>query len=753
MAPALISTKIHPPPLPRTHIERERLRLRLEAGKQGKLILVSAPAGFGKTTLVAEWADHCSQSCLVSWVHLDESDNEPIRFVSYIIAALQAHQTGLGEAALAGLQATPPAPMEAALTALVNEIDSLGRELILILDDYHFIDSHHIHAAVGFFVEHLPAQACLVIATRSDPPLPIHRLRAQGQLTEIRAADLRFSSQETRRFLEGILPQALSTGDLSALESRTEGWIAGLQMAALSMRGSDDIHEFIATFSGSHRYIIDYLTEEIYNQQPPPIQKFLLQTSFLDRLSGPLCEAVLGTGTSAQGEQDGLPPAQETLEYLERTNLFLLPLDDERHWYRYHRLFASLLQQRLRQTWPGEMPGLLTRAYTWCAANGLIDEALKYALSANDLPAAADLVENNALDVLKKGALSGLSGWLSKLPNETILERPWLSVYMSWVLLLTGNLENLERFLLAAEGGEHIPQNTGYLRGHLIAIRAYAVAMQGEADRAFTLAQKALEQLPEDELTVRSVVLFVLGGIHLMRKDFPGAIERMQEAGQIGERAGNVHVAVPALSAAGNLLLSLGELSEAGRIFERALKLSTGRSGRPLPIAANVYAGLAELNLRRRDLENARQFAGTGVELAEQWGNMDSLASNLLALAHVAHLEGNAAEVQASLEQAKDLAARVQLTPSTSERITNFEALIQSKPAGGLVPEGLVEPLSERELEVLKLIAEGRSNSEIADELIIALGTVKAHTSSIYGKLGVQGRTQAVIKAGELGLL
>jgi len=753
MVPALIATKTRLPPLPRAHVARARLRLRLDAGLQGRLILVSAPAGFGKTTLVAEWAAQCRQSCLVSWVHLDESDNEPTRFVSYLVAALQSHRPDLGEATLTGLHATPPAPMEAALTSLVNEIDSLEQKLILILDDYHYITSQPVHAVVGFLIEHLPSQACLVITTRSDPPLPLHSLRARGQVTEIRAADLRFSSHETRSFLEGILPHELSTTELTTLDSRLEGWIAGLQMAALSMRGSADIHGFIENFSSSHRFILDYLTEEIYNQQPSHIQKFLLQTSILERLSGPLCEAILSREFTSPEELEKLLPAQLTLEYLEQANLFLLPLDNERQWYRYHRLFAGLLQQRLRQTWPGEIPGMLKRASAWCAADGYIDEALEYAISAHDLPAAAHLVESHALDLLKRGALSTLSIWLNKLPPESILERPWLCVFSSWLLLLTGKVENVGRYLACAEQGQLAQREVGDLNGHIAAIRAYTLALQGEADRAMALADKALDQLPEDELTVRSVVFYVSGGIKILRKDIPGAIESMIQAGQTGERAGNIHLAVPALSAAGNLLLGLGELSEAERIYARALNLGTGRSGRPLPIAANVYSGLAGLHLRRNDLKSAREFAANGVELARQWGNMDSLAGNFLALAQVAHLEGNTAERQASLEQAKALAATYQLTPGTRERIANLEALVESKPAGGFVPGGLVEPLSERELEVLKLMAEGRSNQEIATELIIALGTVKAHTSSIYGKLGVHGRTQAVIKAGELGLL
>ena len=498
---------------------------------------------------------------------------------------------------------------------------------------------------------------------------------------------------------------------------------------------------------------MDYLTEEIFNQQPLELQKFLLQTSILERLSGPLCDAVVGAGFSVQLEQGNLTPSQRILEYLEHANLFLLPIDDERRWYRYHQLFTSLLRQRLRQTWPDEMPAYHQRACTWYAANDHTDEAFRHALSANDLQAAAQLVESQALDYLKTGALATLLGWLEQLPEETILGRPWLSVFFSWALLLTGRLENLEGYLAAAEQGQASLEDRDNLCGHIAAIRAYGAMLQGEVEHGFVLAQQALDLLPEDDLTVRCVVAFVLGGANFMRADVPGAIEAMKEAGRIGERAGNIHLAVSALSSAGGLLLEGGNLSEAQHTYDQALKLGTGSNGRPLPIAANVYTGLAQLHLARNDLENARQFARTALELAEQWGNMDSLAGSYLALAHIARLEGNPAEAQLALDEAKRIAANHSLTPGFEGRLAAYEALSSpGRPERGGYG-ALIEQLSERELEVLRLMAEGCSNREIAAELIIALGTVKAHTSSIYRKLDTRGRTQAVIRAQELGLL
>jgi LuxR family maltose regulon positive regulatory protein len=748
MTVPIVVTKLHVPPPPRTIVPRARLIAQLEAGLQGQLVLISAPAGFGKTTLLAEWAAGCDGERWISWVHLDVSDNDLGHFLSYVVAALQIHQPDLGEAALSGLFAMPPASMEAALGSLINELNAIDRDLVLILDDYHQIGAADIHAAVDFLIEHAPVNLHLVMTTRTDPPLPLHRLRARGQLTELRADALRFNRAESELFLEQAAGQPLAAADLADLDRRVEGWVAGLQMVALRLKDQPDAHEFIASFSGSNRYIMDYLSEEIYSQQPDYLQAFLLKTSVLDRLSGPLCEAVL-----AQDAPESRYPAQQLLEHLERANLFLIPLDENREWYRYHHLFAGLLNQRLRQTWPEALPGLFRRASAWCADNGFIDEAIKYALAGDDAEAAARVVESQALELLKIGALNTLMGWLHKLPEQTIRARPWLSVHQAWGLLLTGRLEALEQSLQAAEQLADQVADPDDLHGHIAAIRAYAGMLLGEPNLAAGQAQQALDLLPEEDLTARSVVAFVQGAGFFARGDLPAAIESMQAAGRIGAQGGNIHLAVAALNSMGEMLANQGKLSEAEQVFQRALQLGTGRSGRPLPITAGVYSAMAQIYLIRRDLPKARQFASIGVELGEQWGNMDSLAGSYLALAQIAHLEGNPEEARAALEKARQIAADYDLVPGFDAHLAAYEArILQAQPAQQ-IPGILIEPLSERELEVLSLMAAGRSNPEIAAELIIALGTVKAHSSSIYRKLDVRGRTQAVIRARELGLL
>lgn len=753
MALEILSTKLHTPAPPASLVPRIHLTSRLEAGTHAKLILVSAPAGFGKTTLLAEWVEASRDHRQVSWLHLEEADNDVVRFLTYVISALQIHQQDLGEAALSGLGLLPPPPLETALTSLVNDIASLQRDTLLILDDYHVIEDPAIHAAVGFLIEHLPSCVCLAIATRADPPLPIHQWRARGDVAEFRMKDLRLNRDETRAFLTTFLKAEVSEDDLAALDRRVEGWVAGLQLIALSLQGREDIPEFIASFTGSHRFVMDFLTEEIYQRQPPDLQEFLLKTSVLERLCGPLCDAVLGRDAIQPERIEREPHSQEVLESLERANLFLVPLDDVRKWYRYHHLFANVLRQQLRRTWPEAIPGLRRRASAWCAANGQIDEAVNHAVAGDDLEAAVLLLELHSQELLHRGDIRTLQGWLDKLPEATVLGRPWLSIFSGWIRLLSGRSAGIERFLRAAEERQFEVKNSDELRGHVAAIRAYASMWSADPEHTMRLAQQALDMLPSDEISVRSVATFVLGGARYIRGELQQARETMIEASRLGTLGGNFHVAVPAMSAVGDILLGMRNLAEAEKTFRRALSLGTGRSGKPLPIAAGIYSGLARLHIARGDLAQARKDAMTGLELGIQWANIDSQIHSLLGLGQVEHLEGHPDQARSALERAKHLAATHDLTPGTDQQIVAFEALIHGQPRQASTASGRHEPLTERELEVLRLMAEGRSNAEIAGTLIVALGTVKAHTSSIYRKLDARGRAQAVIRARELRLI
>ncbi|NIN64474.1 MAG: hypothetical protein GTO63_07185, partial [Anaerolineae bacterium] len=412
MATPLLRTKFHIPPVRPELVSRPRLIERLNAGLSRKLTLISAPAGFGKTTLLSEWVVGCQRP--VAWLSLDKGDSEPPRFWTYVIAALQTIEAGLGEAALAMLQsAQPPStgsvstsgaePIEAILTTLINEIEVIPEGLVLVLDDYHVIEAQPIHDGLTFLLDHLPPQMHVVIATRADPPLHLAHLRGSGELTELRLSDLRFTRDEASEFLNRAMGLQLSADDVAALAARTEGWIAGLQMAGISMQGRDDPGSLAQTLTGSSRHILDYLIEEVLQRQPDIVQSFLLQTSILDGLTGPLCDAVTG-------QDDG----QATLERIERDNLFIVPLDDERSWYRYHRLFANLLRARLQETLPDQVVELHRRAAMWYEQNHFSAEAVHHALATKDFHLAADVIERATFEITTWSSVdvATLLGWL-----------------------------------------------------------------------------------------------------------------------------------------------------------------------------------------------------------------------------------------------------------------------------------------------------------------------------------------------------
>ncbi len=447
MPAPILATKLYiPPPRPEV-VHRPRLIERLNEGLHRKLTLISAPAGFGKTTLVSEWLAGCERPA--AWLSLDEGDNDPARFLAYLVAALQTIAANVGEGVLGVLQSPQPPPTESVLTTLLNEITTVPDDLVLVLDDFHVIDAKPVDDALTFLLEHLPPQVHLVIATREDPHLPLARLRVRGQLTELRAADLRFTPSEADEFLKGVMGLNLSAEDVAALETRTEGWIAGLQLAAISMRGHEDAASFIESFTGSHHFVLDYLVEEVLQQQPESVQTFLLRTSILDILCGPLCDAVL-LDPSASG--------QETLEYIEHANLFLVPLDDERRWYRYHHLFAELLRQRLHQSATsstgderGGVNELHRRASQWYEDNGLEIEAFHHAAAANDVERTERLIEGKGVPLHFRGTVSPVLKWLESLPKTVLDARPSLWVTYASALMMTGQHTAVEQKLQAAE--------------------------------------------------------------------------------------------------------------------------------------------------------------------------------------------------------------------------------------------------------------------------------------------------------------
>jgi len=562
----LLETKLYIPKWRAGLVSRPRLIERLEQGIERKLTLVSGPAGFGKTTLLAEWlAATPASERPAAWISLDQSDNDPALFWAYFITALQAVQSGVGEITLSLLNSPHPPPTEALLTTLINEITTIPHEFVLVLDDYHVIDAQPVHSGITFLLDHLPLQMHLVIATRADPPLPLARLSGRGELTELRASDLRFTPDEVTAFLNKVMDLNLSPEDIATLEARTEGWIAGLQLAALSMQGEQDVSGFIEAFSGSHRYIIDYLAEEVLNRQSHSTRTFLLETSVLDRLAGSLCDAVTGRG-------DG----QATLEMLEDSNLFLVPLDNERRWYRYHHLFGNSLRNRLHRGQPDQVPELHDRASRWYDDNGLIAEAISHALQAKDFVRTAYLVEQAARSMVARGEVTTLLAWLEALPGELIRSRPQLCLAHSRVLFVLGKLDEAELRLLDVEAGceaassPHERAELEAIPGEVAAVRALIAHVQEDTPRAIELSHLALESLPQDNLHLRGLITMTLGLVYRLSGDIAAARRAYSEAVTINQQTGHALTAMVSLAGLAQLQVLEGHLDQAAGIYEQA---------------------------------------------------------------------------------------------------------------------------------------------------------------------------------------
>ncbi|MCO6453459.1 MAG: hypothetical protein J5I90_21940 [Caldilineales bacterium] len=885
---------------------RRRLIERLSEGLHRKLALISAPAGFGKTTLVTEWlaelrgeADNdATVECRTAWLSLDDSDNDPIRFLTYFIAALSqigGMKADFGKGMISSVQSPQPPSLESAMTSLINEITAVPDQIILTLDDYHLISAQPIHRAISFLLENLPPRFQLVIVTREDPPLPLSRLRARDQLTELRAADLRFSTAEAAEFLNQVMGLGLSAEDIAALETRTEGWIAGLQLAAVSLQGHTDKSQLIQSFTGSHRLVLDYLVEEVLNQQPDEITSFLLQTSILDRLRGPLCDAVTG-------EDNG----QVILETLEHANLFIIPLDSDRRWYRYHHLFGDLLRQRLRRTQSNLIPILNGRASEWYEQRDMLPEAIRFALASHNFARAAGLIETQVDAMWLRGEHSQLQSWLSKLPDDLICARPHLCIYHAWYLYASGQHDAATHILKSVEEALNFDSDQAQLRGRVYAIRAFMETHQGDAQGIIQFASQALEYLPEQDSTWRSISSIVLGDAYGFEGDMRAAYTARAEALQICRRdgmtyysmlasmklaitlrelgqlhqtveicrqqsemarelgltetslAGLIHLIEGEALAELNLLEKANLLAQKGdRLLARAVDLaffgwgymcllrilfssrkpaaaeevirrmepiergfdvppwvmnqmaawqtrirlqeansdtlSKWVSARGLALDGEFkpkheldyfllsdYILLARVFIAQNELQKAIALLKHLFKIAEANGRISSMIEILSVCALALHARGDKTEALTTLSQALEIAepggfVRVfvdegppmanllyealsrGIAPGYVRRLLSALPLIENESVTlAAVKAGdndLIEPLSERELEVLQLIGEGMTNPEIADRLFLSLNTVKVHTRNIYGKLGVNNRTQAVARGRALGVV
>jgi LuxR family transcriptional regulator, maltose regulon positive regulatory protein len=628
----LLETKLYVPRSRRPLVLRPRLSERLDRGTASKLVLVSAPAGFGKTTLLTEWLATrpavLAGERLAAWLSLDRADNDPASFWAYVIAALRTVAPGVGENALTLLQAPQPPPIETVLTALLNDLGAVAGEIVLVLDDYHVIDAPEVQDAMAFLLDHLPPWLHVVIASRADPALPLPRWRARGELAEIRAAELRFTPDEAASYLNEMMGLQLTAQDVAALEGRTEGWIAALQLAALSMQGRDDVAGFIADFAGDDRYVVDYLAEEVLARQPDRVQAFLLQTSILGRLSGPLCDAVTGQGGG-----------KAMLEALDRGNLFLVPLDDRRRWYRYHHLFADVLQARLLDEQPGQVPGLHRRASAWYQQNGEPSMAIGHALAAQDFGRAADLIERAipAMRITRQEAT--VHGWLKALPDEVVRVRPMLSFAVAGALLTGGEPEEVEvrlrdagRWLeeaaatgegsLAPPGEMVVADEEEYRRlpGAIELYRSALALVRGDVPGTVRHARRTLDLALTEDHGVRAGAAGFLGLAFWTSGDLEAAHPAWAQCAAGLRRSGQIADIFGCAIAMADIRLVQGRLGEAMRTYDQALQRASEQDGPVLRGTADMYVGMSEVHRERGDLQAATQQLLRSQELGEYNG-------------------------------------------------------------------------------------------------------------------------------------
>jgi LuxR family maltose regulon positive regulatory protein len=650
MPTPILATKLYIPPLRPNVVIRFRLLERLNEGLHRKLTLIAAPAGFGKTTLVSEWVEGIERPA--AWLSLDKGESDPTLFLTYLVAALQTIAPTIGEGVSGVLQSPQPPPTESILTALLNEITTIPDNFVLVLDDYHVIDAKPVDQALTFLLDHLPPHMHLVIATREDPPLPLARLRVGGQLTELRAVDLRFTHAEAAGFLTQVMGLNLSAEDIAALETRTEGWIAGLQLAAISMQGHEDATSFIKSFTGSHHFVLDYLVEEVLGQQSERVQMFLLRTSILDRLCGPLCDAVM---------MDPAVSGRETLEYLERANLFIVPLDNERRWYRYHHLFADLLRQRLHQSTASstgdERDGvaeLHSRASQWYEDHSLAIEAFHHAAAANDVERAERLIEGKGMPLQFRGAMIPVLNWLESLPTTILDARPSLWVTYASALTMTGQpISNVEEKLQAAEAAlqEAEPDDkTRDLVGHIAAIRAMLAVPANQVKTIIAQSRRALEYLHPNNLPVRATAHWTLGYAYQLQGDRAAASQAYTEVISISQASGNIMVTIAATTCLGQVQEAENQLSLAAESYWRVLQLV---GDPPWPAACEAYLGLARVCYQWNDLDAAEQHGQQSFQLAMQMENVDTPAACGVFLARLKLARGDVASATALLAKAE----------------------------------------------------------------------------------------------------
>ena len=735
----IAATKLHIPTARKGTVPRRDLVEALVAGSDRKLALLAAPPGAGKTTLLSEWHSSRDEDRPFAWLSLDRADNDPVRFWSGVVEALRTVEPGLGASALATLPMTNVSVVEVVLPTLINELTALGRSIVLVLDDYHLITESAIHDSVAALLERLPATVHLALATRADPPLPLARYRARGEMAEIRAPQLRFSEAEAAALLNDVLGLDLDHESVARLQRRTEGWAAGLYLAALSLRGRTDVESFIASFAGDDRQIVDYLASEVLAAQPTALREFMLRTSVLERLSGPLCDAVTGEEDSAR-----------TLERMERSNLFLVPLDHKRTWYRYHQLFAELLRTELALADPESVAELHRNAYRWYREQESIPDAIHHALAAGDAGPARELIARHWREFFDGGRLGTVERWLDALPADDVRSDPRLCTARAWLSLDRGRPDEAVRWIEAAEaaiasggdGADSTESEVAVLR----AVRGFKMGDLGACQEA---AGQVLELEPEGLSPSRFVAHCMLGISRYWRGEADAADAPLREAVELAHASRND---LGESYARGYLALveaEAGALAEAEHLAGLATELGDDPGVAEHFVTMIGHLAAARVAEQAGRLEDAESQLRRAVALSERGAGSLEIAFSRLALARVRRSHGDREGAERLLREARRTIDRC---PDPGTLAAALSAAGRGKRAGP-VPGAPLEELTDRELAVLRLLRSDLSRREIGEALYVSQNTVKTHVRGIYRKLDASTREQAVARARELGFL
>jgi LuxR family transcriptional regulator, maltose regulon positive regulatory protein len=687
--PPLLTTKLYIPQTQPNLVPRPRLIEKFDKSIDQKLTLISAPAGFGKTTLVTEWIGHLRPhssaenqlDTKITWLSLDEDDNDPTRFLTYFIAALQQAagiRADFADSLMGMLQLPQTPPIKDIVTAIVNEGAGLTGKLVIVIDDYHLIESPLINEALDFLIEYLPPQLHLVIITRDDPHLPLAGLRAKGQMTELRAADLRFTPLEITTFLQQKLGAQLSPEEIAGVDSHTEGWITGLHLVAISLQGQENVRRAIQDFSGSHRFVLDYLLEEVLNQQPKEIQEFLLQTAVLNRLTGPLSDAVRGGMTSGDTRS-----GQEILAELEHANLFIIPLDNNRQWYRFHHLFSDLLRQRLHQIHLDQEPTLHCRASAWYEENGFIDEAIEHAISAKNFKRTTDLVSIHFESILKRGEYTKVWRWFDEIPAELLHTKPDLSILNAWYLFTRGDLDAAELNLQTAENqgrpDRHLEDDLdtvekAKLRGRIAGVRAFIASYRGDIPGIIQNARQALDELPAQDAAWRSMIAVALGDAYGMAGEIDAAYKARIAAFETSKAGGNIYLILLTSMKLAITFRMMGQLQRVIDICQEQLLLVDRKGLSQMVVVGWLLAIWAEALAETNELAEALEKARMGVAITERGEDIAMNGWSQLCLVRVLFIHGNFDEAENIIRRVEEICYEHHMPPFVTGLVFAWKA-------------------------------------------------------------------------------